>query len=447
MNLREGLVRKMGNHTRTATILSAVFMGLGQLYNRQIGKALIFLTAEIVGIYLLVTRLFSDLQGLITLGTTGQGFEKVNGRFVKTDGDHSVFLMIFGLIALLVIILLVLAYIFNIYDARNTGKMRDKGYPSRNFLQSIKHSFTHNFPYVLLFLPAIGVLFFTIMPIIFMILMAFTNYSAPDHIPPKGLVDWVGFDTFKDLLTLKQWSKTFFGVLTWTLIWAVLATVTTYFGGILVAMLIQQPGIRYKTLWRTIYIIPYAIPQFISLLIFRNMLNYQFGPINQYLRWFGLDGIQWLNDPTWAKATVIFVNMWIGIPVSMILVIGLLGNIPKDLYEAADVDGASSFQKFKNITMPYILFATAPILIMQFSGNINNFNVIYLLTNGDPKTGDYYLAGTTDLLVTWLYKLALDNQKYSFASAIGILIFIIIASLSIYNFRQTKSFKEEDMVQ
>lgn len=239
----------------------------------------------------------------------------------------------------------------------------------------------------------------------------------------------------------------FFGVLTWTIIWAVLATVTTYFGGVLVALLIQQKGIRFKGVWRVILIIPYAIPQLISLLVMRNMFNGQFGPINQYLRYFGLEGLPWLTDPVWAKVTVIIVNMWVGIPVSMLLVMSVLTTIPKDLYEAADVDGATGFQKFKIITLPMILFSTAPVLITQFAGNINNFNLIFLLTNGNPVVGDYQYAGATDLLVTWLYKLTLDQQRYSMASAIGIIIFMIIATFSIYNYRRTRSFKEEDMIQ
>lgn len=139
--------------------------------------------------------------------------------------------------------------------------------------------------------------------------------------------------------------------------------------------------------------------------------------------------------------------MWVGIPVSMVLILGILTAIPKDLYEAADVDGASGFQKFKIITMPFILFSTAPILIMQFAGNINNFNVIFLLTNGDPVNGNYQYAGSTDLLVTWLYKLTLNNSKFNMSSAIGIIIFLLVASLSIWSYRRSRSYKEEDMVQ
>ncbi|MFD2612652.1 carbohydrate ABC transporter permease [Paenibacillus gansuensis] len=438
---------KATNHARNAALLSALSMGIGQLYNRQIAKGIAFLAVQIIYIYYIVTTLASNIAGLISLGDTPTKLKKVGKLYKNVPGDHSIFMMIYGLVAVIFILILIGLYIYNIRDAYRKGKLRDHGKPARTIVQSYRNLLQNSFPFVLLSLPTLGVLFFTIVPIIFMILMAFTNYSAPDHIPAKNLVDWVGFKTFHNLFYLKQWASTFYGVLTWTIIWAITATVTCYFGGIFVALLIQQKGIRFKGLWRSLFIIPYAIPQFISFLIMRNLLNYQFGPINQYFRYFGLDGLPWLNDPFWAKVTVILVNMWVGIPVSMVLVLGILTTIPKDLYEAAEVDGATDFQKFRNITFPFILFSTAPLLIMQFAGNINNFNVIYLLTKGLPANGDYAFAGSTDLLVTWLYKLTLDNQRYNFASAIGIIIFIIIASFSLWNYRRSRSFKEEDMVQ
>ncbi|WP_274362286.1 carbohydrate ABC transporter permease [Paenibacillus thermotolerans] len=432
---------------KTAAILSLFVTGAGQLYHKQYGKGLLFLLTYIAGLYFSFTSLFANIAGLITLGDTPSGFAKnKQGLTVMVQGDHSIFMMIYGIASLLVFLIFVFIHVMNIRDAYVTGVKRERGVPAPSFRETVRRLQDKSFPYMLLTIPGLGVLFFTIMPIIFMILLAFTNYNK-DHLPPKNLVDWVGFKTFSNLLVYSQWAYTFWNVLLWTVIWAVVATVTCYFGGILVAMLIQQKGVRFKGMWRTIFILPYAIPQFISLLIMKNMFNSQLGPINTYFRMLGLQGLPWLNDPFWAKVTIVFVNMWLGIPVSMVLVLGILTAIPKDLYEAAEVDGASSFQKFRNITLPYVLFATAPLLIMQFAGNINNFNVIYLLTKGDPKTGEFAFAGTTDLLVTWLYKLTLDNQMYNIASAVGILIFLFIASFSIWNFRRTRSFKEEEMLQ
>jgi len=422
-------------------------MGLGQLYNRQWIKGVLFLLAHITGITLITTVLSSHIVGFFTLGDQGQHLVKVGKIYKNVPGDHSIFMMIYGLLSMMVVLLYLFVYVMNVRDAIANGRLRDQGLPTKSFIDSVRQGVNNNFPWLILAIPILGVLFFTIMPILFMIFMAFTNYSAPEHIPPKNLVDWIGLQTFKDLFTLNVWSDTFFGVLTWTIIWAVLATVTCYFGGILVALLINQQGIKFKGLWRTLFIIPYAIPQFVSLLVMRNMLNDKFGPINQYFRFFGLEGLPWLSDPFWAKVSVIVINMWIGIPVSMVLVMGILTSIPKDLYEAAEVDGATPWVKFRQITMPFVLFSTAPILITQFAGNINNFNVIYLLTKGGPSSIDYNMAGKTDLLVTWLYKLTLENNKYNVASAVGILIFIIIASVSIFSYTRSKSYREEDMIQ
>lgn len=422
-------------------------MGFGQFYNRQYMKGLLFLLIHATGITLLLTVLPKHLKGFITLGEQGQRLEKVGKVYVNVPGDHSIFMMIYGLVAILVVLIYVFLYVMNVRDAVRSGRLRDQGKQLHSFAGTVRHAFANGFPWILLSLPILGVLVFTILPIVFTALIAFTNYSSPNNIPPKNLVDWVGFQTFKNLFSMEIWSNTFFGVASWTLIWAILATFTCYFGGIFVALLINQKGIRFKGFWRTVFIIPYAIPQFVSLLIMRNILNDKFGPLNQYFRYFGLEGLPWLSDPFWAKVSVIVVNMWLGVPVTMVLVMGVLTAIPKDLYEAADVDGATAGAKFKSITLPYVLFATAPILIMQFAGNINNFNVIFLLTNGNPSAIDYNFAGKTDLLVTWLYKLTLDNNKYNIASAISILIFLVIATLSIVFYTRSRSFREEDLTQ
>lgn len=422
-------------------------MGLGQIYNRQFIKGLLFLAVEALGLVYFIRKLGSAIWGITTLGDTPNHLEKVKGIARMVPGDHSIIILIESLITLMFFAVLLIAWVMNIRDAYKIGTERENGREANSFKQSVRYILDYKFAQTFLILPGIGILFFTIMPIIFMIMLAFTNYAAPDHIPPAKLVDWVGFETFRNLLVLKTWSQTFYGVLTWTVVWAVLSTVTTYFGGLLVALLINQKGIRFKGVWRLILIIPYAVPQMISLLLMRNLFNGQFGPINQYLGYFGLGGLPWLTDPFWAKVTVILVNMWVGIPVSMLLIMGVLTTISRDMYEAAEVDGASNYQKFRIVTLPMVLFSTAPTLIMQFAGNINNFNAIYLLTGGGPVKGDYQYAGSTDLLVTWLYKLTSDQNKNNMASAIGIILFIIVAGFSLYNFRRTKSFQEEDMIQ
>jgi arabinogalactan oligomer/maltooligosaccharide transport system permease protein len=436
----------MRRHQSTATILSVLSLGLGQLYNREYIKGCLLLLFEAAGLIYFVKSLYHAIWGFITLGTVPVHMEMINGKNERV-GDHSIFLLLEGLICFLVLVLFIYVYILNIRDANSTGRKRDQGQSLATFVQSLRSVSNRRFPEIFLALPIVGVLFLTVLPIVFTVFIAFTNYSGPSILPPAKLVSWVGFRTFHDLLMFKTWSYTFFGILKWNIIWAVVATATTYIGGILVALLINQKGIRFKGFWRTIFILPFAIPQLVSLLLMRNLFNGQFGPINQYLGYFGLGKLPWLSDPFLAKITIIVVNCWIGIPVSMILIMGVLTAIPRDLYEAAEVDGASPYLKFRLITMPFVLFTTAPLLIIQFAGNINNFNVIFLLTNGNPVNGKYQYAGSTDLLVTWLYKLTLDNQKYNIAAAVGIVLFLILASLSIWRYSSTKSFREEDMVQ
>ncbi|WP_019535349.1 sugar ABC transporter permease [Paenibacillus ginsengihumi] len=432
-------------HRTKAVILSILMMGLGQIYHRQYGKGLLLLAGYAAGIYGIAFYLKDYLYGLITLGVEPSRMVKAGKLTKLVEGDHSIFMMVEGLMALLALLLFAAVYLLNVRDAYLVGRSRDQGVPPHRFYESLRELNRKHFAYLVLALPAVSVLFLTILPIIFSILLAFTNYADP-ILPPAHLVDWVGFDNFAKMVNLNVWRTTFVGVLTWTLTWAVIATFTTYVGGVLVAVLIEQPGIRFKKLWRTMLIIPFAIPSMISLLVMRNMFNSQFGPVNVYLQAVGLKGLPWLTDPFWAKVTVILANMWLGIPVTMILAIGVLTTIPKDLYEAAEVDGAGAFQKFRMITMPMVLYATAPVLIMQFAGNMNNFNVIYLLTSGDPVNANYQYAGHTDLLVTWLYKLALNQSQYSFASVIGIIIFLLVAAFSIWSYRRTRSYKEEDMI-
>jgi arabinogalactan oligomer/maltooligosaccharide transport system permease protein len=193
------------------------------------------------------------------------------------------------------------------------------------------------------------------------------------------------------------------------------------------------------------------MPQFISLLAVRNLLG-ELGPFNTMLVNMGI-----LNDPVSflqnsdrilrARVTIILTNFLIGVPYTMLLTTGILMNIPGDLYEAAKIDGASPFKTLVKITMPYIIFVTTPYLISAFIGNINNFNIIYLLTEGKPNVVGGYKAGATDLLVTWLFKLSVNEREYNMGALIGILIFLCTSVITLVTYRHTKSYKEEDAFQ
>ena len=430
------------------TALSYIIMGSANIIGGQIIKGLIFLAAQTAYIFYMLRYGFDALVGLVTLGTKQQTsvYDEALGFNVTAKGDNSMLFMIAGVTAMLVSVLFVLVYIINIKSAKKINSILKKGEKPPSFYEEMYSLLSSRFHITLMTLPIAGIVIFTVLPLIFMILIAFTNYDR-NHQPPGNLFDWIGFENFSNMLYKSELlAGTFFPVLLWTLCWAVIATASCYILGIAVAVLINQKGIRFKPMWRTILVITIAIPQFISLLIMRNMLN-ELGPLNTLLlEWGVIDkAIPFLTDATYARISLFAVNLWVGIPYTMIMVSGILMNIPEDMYEAARIDGAGPIKMFTKITMPQIWFVTAPFLITQFIGNINNFNVIYLLTGGTPLSTDYYVAGKTDLLVTWLYKLTADEKDYSLASTIGILVFIISIIISLTAYRRTASYKKEDM--
>jgi len=423
-----------------STILSILFMGLGQFYNKEILKGIFFSLIEIVALIFFVPYFKQGLWGLSTLGETPLHY--VNKIAV---GDHSIFLLIDGIISVLVFILLIIIYYINIIDARKVSESIRSGEILNNSKKSLRDVWEKHFPKFMLTPAFLLIVFFSVLPIIFTISIAFTNYSSPNHLPPARLVDWVGFKNFKDLLSLKIWNGTFIGVGVWTVVWAIIATASNYFVGLFLALLVNIKGIKIKKFWRSIFILPYAIPGFISLLIMRLAFSGP-GPVNNVLVSLGMDKVAWLTDSMLAKIMIIVINIWLGSPYWMALMSGVLTNISKDMYEAAEIDGASKAQQFLKITLPMVLYQTAPLLIMTFAYNFNNFNVIYLLTDGRPVNGSYRYAGSTDILISWIYKLTKNNNQYHMASAITLIIFIFIASISAYGFTKTKSFKEEDMM-
>lgn len=423
--------------------MSAIVWGSGQIYNRQFIKGIILFLIQLICV--ISWRFFNDgLWGLFTLGEV----ETVVKNSLVYHGDNSIVLLIKGLICLVTLVIIICVYIFNVRDAFKTSEAIEKTGRHISEKEWLAVTWDKSFPYIMLFIPALFILFFVVIPILFGFLIAFTNYSAPDHLPPRHLVDWVGFQNFKNIFTVPIWNSTFWGVAAWTIIWAVASTFTCFFGGLLMAVLINSKRVKLKKLWRTIYILPYAIPQMISLLIFRNMFNGQFGPVNQILRQFGAinKNIPWLSDPTIAKVTIVIINIWLGFPYFMAMMSSVMTSISKELYEAARIDGANARQQFWKITLPLVLYSTSPLLIMSFASNFNNFNVIYFLTNGNPVNPNYQFAGSTDILITWIFKLTNDNRQFHMASVMSILIFILVGSISTWNFLNTKSFKEEDMM-
>ncbi len=426
--------------SKRSILLSALFMGLGQLSNGKIVKGIIFAAIEIYVLLFTIPYFKHSFWGLFTLGETPQHF--VDG---KATGDHSINLLMNGILSVILLLLVILAYALNLADAYKTGKLMESGNEKQR-PGGIGSVLDRLFP-VFMLTPAFVVsVFLVVFPMLCSFAIAFTNYSSPYHIPPKSLVSWVGLQNFKDILTLDVWNDTFAGIALWTVAWAIISTVTVYFNGLFLALLTNAKDIRWKKFWRSIFILPMAMPGFISLLIMRLAFN-GLGPINQLLMKIGFSRVAWLTDPTIAKVVLVVVNLWISSAGFMVMMSGILTSISKEVYEAAEMDGASGGQKFWRITLPLVLYATAPLLVMNLAGNINNFGVIYLLTDGGPVNPSYRYAGSTDILISWVYKMTLQQNQYSMASVVSILIFIVIAIVSVFNLKRTRSFKEEDLIQ
>lgn len=435
-----------------ATKLSAVIFGFGNILHKQILRGLLMLALEIAYIYYMITFGINAIGDFITLGTKTQEevFNETKQIYEYVKGDNSMLFLLYGVVTVFLTLgffVLLITSVKNAYDTQKRVEFGKKIPKFKDDLNSLKEENLHK---LLLSLPVMGILSFTIVPLVFMILIAFTSYDK-NHQPPGNLFDWVGLDNFIAMFQKDGvLSNTFWPVLGWTIIWAIFATFSCYILGMLLAIIINREGTRFKGFWRFTFVLSIAIPQFVSLLTMRTIFNTN-GPANALLRNIGMIGpresIPFFTDPTLAKVMILLINIWIGVPFTMLTTTGILQNIPKELYEAAKVDGANAVVTFFKITLPYMLFITTPTLITSFVGNINNFNVIFLLTGGGPEAIDYYYAGKTDLLVTWLYKLTLTNKDYNIGAVIGIIVFVILATVSLLTYRHTGSYKDEEAFQ
>ena len=432
------------------TRLSFLVMGTGCVRYKQYVRGLIYFLTEIGFFYFFRNFALQYLSKFNTLGTETQ--KKVwNDEiqiFQRFPGDNSMLILLYSVLSLAVVLVFLYIWYANIRDAWNAQQNMEQGRKIDSFRDDLR-SLTHErFHMTLLSMPMLTLVLFTLLPIIFMILIAFTNFDA-DHQPPGNLFTWVGMTNVTDIFLGNEIkTNTFFGLLGWTIVWAILATFTNYILGMLLAVAINSKMVKLKQVWRTCFIIAIAIPQFVSLLLISRALE-PAGAVNVLLQKLGLidSPLPFLLDPTLARIVVVVVNMWIGIPYTMMTFSGVLMNIPAELYESAEIDGAGPIKKFTSITLPYMIFVTAPATITTFVTNFNNFNVIYLLTGGGPFSLDYYQAGKTDLLVTWLYKLTVNRNDYSLASTIGIFIFILVSTCSLIVYNRTGAVQKEDQFQ
>jgi arabinogalactan oligomer/maltooligosaccharide transport system permease protein len=492
-------------------------MGLGQARNKQWYKAiplwvvLLFFVGVEIGTSNYIYAIFGEigefpaeghlyffrdyggfftkgLWGFFTLGEMVLGdiyrgeqiviFDKV---FTWKSADNSQVLLGEGVIAVTMVIMFITIWVIGIKDSFRSYLKNEEDGKVETAKEYFGRVWDEFFAYIIIIPSFALILFFTVIPFLFSFSVAFTNWTSKISLGQQ-LFRWDGFGTFITVFTNSDWLKFFGDVLLWTLFYAFMSSVTVYILGLIQALIIESKYVIWKKFWRIILILPWAIPGMISLMLFRNVFADNFGLMNQILnnagltetvkevlRSLGLVGqvdavsgtgnILWFNEPmngNLAKALIIVVNLWLGYPYFMMLITGVLGTIPASLYEAAEIDGASNQQKFRYITLPWILRATAPVIITTFTFNFNNFGAIYFLSSGGPGYPIDQIPetvrvagaapGQTDILISWIYKLSFASnvRQYNLASVYSILIFIFISLSAIYNLSKLKSFWEED---
>ncbi len=435
MNTHHTLAKQI----RKAGLLS-VIPGLGQMANQQFSKGLLFLAITGLFVFELCVFGIQALTGLMTLGS-------VPGE------DHSLFMLIEGTLQLIVTVIFLMFYIFNIYDSRKTAAMKAAGLKVNTTARDmICHAGDKGFPYLFTLPAYIMMVFVIIFPVLVTLFVALTNYDFY-HIPPNRLIDWVGFKNFLNIFFLGSYRETFVNVLGWTVIWTICATTLQIILGIVTALFVNQDFIKGKRIFRMIFLLPWAVPAFITIMSFSNMFNDSIGAMNaqvipllNHLPFVELPAIAWKTDPFWTKTALIMIQTWLGFPYIYVMVTGVLLAIPGELYEAAKIDGATFLQRFKHITFPMILFATAPVMITQYTFNFNNFSIIYLFNEGGPGSAGAG-AGSTDILISWIYKLTTGTSpQYSVAAAVTLLISFIVIGISLIAFKKSNAFGNEEVM-
>lgn len=426
------------NSKAMQTALLSIIPGVGQFKNGQKFKAGLFFAVFLIFLGEMLLFGGQALYNFVTLGSVPME-------------HNSLFLLIEGTLQVIVTVIFIIFWVLNIKDAYQVRQSIEKGFPvavtRKEFFNKL---YEGGFAY-LLTIPAYLVMIVAIIfPVMVTLFMAFTNYDFR-HIPPANLIDWIGFSNFTNIFTLSSYRDTFVKVFSWTVIWTVLATTLQITLGILTAVVANQKFVKFRRVFGVIFLLPWAVPAFITIMSFSNMFNDTAGAINTQvipllnnLPFVDIGNIAWKTDPFWTKTAIILIQGWLGFPYIYVMVSGILQSISEDLYEAAKMDGANAIQRFRNITLPAIFLVAAPTFVTQYTGNFNNFSMIYLFNEGGPGSlgGN---AGSTDILISWIYKLTTGGSpQYSIASALTLIISFVVISISLLVFKKTNAFNMED---
>ena len=434
--------------------LSLIWLGAGYIRRKQFVRTLLITAVEAA---IILYSIFFAPQYISKLGTLGtvkmESVFNINTmKYDVNNYDDSFQILLFSVISIVVWVVALFIWMKNVITVYNLQLKAKRGEHINSFFDDLNAMLNEKFHVTLLTLPVLGIVLFSVIPIFVLILVAFTNYDQ-QHMPPADLFSWVGLSNFINLfgggsLTI-TFGYSFTRVLIWTLIWSFFATFTTFFGGVMLALFLRNKRTRLPKLWRALFVVTIAVTQFVTLLLVRNFfanngiantLLREIGVLQifQHFGWIANDYIPFLSAPGWAHVTIILVNIWIGVPYQMLIMTGVLSNLPEDQLESASIDGATKLQMFRHITLPYVLFVTGPSLVTDFVKNINNFNVIYLLTQDVYTTTNQALANSqakeVDLLVTWLFRLTQDYYNYKMASVIGICVFVLCSVITLVAF-------------
>jgi arabinogalactan oligomer/maltooligosaccharide transport system permease protein len=420
------------------SFVSIPLPGVGQLLNGQWQKGILFLFASLF-IYLVAIPYSlgygnyqgTGLSGLVTLAEGGARLHR------------SIIFMVEGIIAIFLLIFSAALILISFRDVYTTEKKKMQGIRPFTWFESRQTMEEKGFPYLVSLPALIVIVFIVLVPIMTTILISFTNMD-PQH---QSKFTWIGLANYK-LIALGQGiaGSAFWLILGWTLIWTVGATTLAIAIGFFLSLLVNQERLKGKKFFRTVFLLPWAVPAFITIMFFSIMVS-STGPITQILRALTGQIINIKNSSLLTRIFLIFLQGWLGSAYIFLLSTGVLQGIPSDLYEAAEIDGATSWQKTMRITVPLILFQTAPLLVGQYTFNFNNFSIIFLFNQGGPFNPTLYgnLAGSTDILISYIYKLTIQNQYQGVGAAITIVISVVLMFIAWLGYRNTKAFKEEKL--
>lgn len=410
--------------------------GLGQMLNKQYLKAILFAIGSLFIYFIAIPYALGfgnyqgdGISGLITLASEGKKIDK------------SLIFMIEGIVAIFLLLFAIGIYLLSYFDTLNVEKSAIKGIRPRNWFETRSKVEQDGFPYLVSVPALIVTVFIVIVPIMTAVLLSFTGMD-PKH---QSKFSWVGIENYQLIATGSGLAgSVFWSILGWTVIWTACATTLAIGVGFLLAIIANNERIKGKTFFRVVFLLPWAVPAFITIMFFSIMFSPD-GAISTIIN--GLFNIRLTvkTDPIASRIVLILLQTWLGSSYVFLLSTGVLQAIPGDLYEAAQIDGATSWQKLKRITIPIVLFQTAPLLVGQYTFNFNNFSIIYLFNSGGPFNPTKYgnLAGSTDLLISYIYKLTMENQYQSIGAAISIVISLGLMLFAFIGFKNSKAFKEE----